>query len=176
MSDIPKEIKSLLKKAGFKKKDLKQKETALAIYEILLREVEYDALQASRSLITININTNKQMNQSGSRGHLFTNQDDSRVMSMGQEEFKFTLRASNLIAQVEENKSGFKPPMPPSGVIPPPPIGMPPPPIGVPPPPIGLPPPPLGPPGPGNTLKPPPPLPVGAGMPPPPGKPVSAPP
>ena len=44
LNDIPKEIKNLLKKAGFKKKDLKQKETALAIYEILLREVEYDAL------------------------------------------------------------------------------------------------------------------------------------
>jgi hypothetical protein len=44
MSDIPKEIKSLLKKAGFKKKDLKSKETALAIFEILLREVEYDTL------------------------------------------------------------------------------------------------------------------------------------
>ena len=68
MTEIPKEIKSLLKKAGFKKKDLKSKETALAIYEILLREVEYDALQASRSLITININTNKQMmNSSGSK-------------------------------------------------------------------------------------------------------------
>jgi hypothetical protein len=44
MSEIPKEIKTLLKKAGFKKKDLKSKETALAIFEILLREVEYDAL------------------------------------------------------------------------------------------------------------------------------------
>jgi ketol-acid reductoisomerase len=44
MNEIPKEIKTLLKKAGFKKKDLKSKETALAIYEILLREVEYDAL------------------------------------------------------------------------------------------------------------------------------------
>ena len=54
MSDIPKEIKTLLKKAGFKKKDLKSKETALAIYEILLREVEYDALQASRSMLTMN--------------------------------------------------------------------------------------------------------------------------
>ena len=44
LADIPKEIKTLLKKAGFKKKDLKSKETALAIYEILLREVEYDAV------------------------------------------------------------------------------------------------------------------------------------
>ena len=35
----------MLKKAGFKKKDLKKKETALAIYEILLREVEFDNLQ-----------------------------------------------------------------------------------------------------------------------------------
>jgi len=34
----------MLKRSGFKKKDLKSKETALAIYEILLREVEYDAL------------------------------------------------------------------------------------------------------------------------------------
>ena len=37
LGEIPKEIKTLLKKAGFKKKDLKMKETALAIYEILLR-------------------------------------------------------------------------------------------------------------------------------------------
>jgi hypothetical protein len=32
----------LLKKAGFKRKDLKSKETALAIYEILLKEVDFD--------------------------------------------------------------------------------------------------------------------------------------
>ena len=44
MSEIPKEIKTLLKKAGTKKKDLKSKDTALAIFEILLRQVEYDAL------------------------------------------------------------------------------------------------------------------------------------
>jgi hypothetical protein len=31
-----------LKKAGFKKKDLKSKETALAIYEILLKEIDFD--------------------------------------------------------------------------------------------------------------------------------------
>ena len=40
---VPKEIKMLLKKAGFKKKDLKKKETALAIYEILLKEIEIDS-------------------------------------------------------------------------------------------------------------------------------------
>lgn len=40
---VPKEIKMLLKKAGFKKKDLKKKETALAIYEILLKEIEFDS-------------------------------------------------------------------------------------------------------------------------------------
>jgi hypothetical protein len=33
-----------LKKAGFRKKDLKTKETALAIYEILLREIELDGI------------------------------------------------------------------------------------------------------------------------------------
>ena len=42
LNEVPKEIKLLLKKAGFKKKDLKSKETALAIYEILLREIDFD--------------------------------------------------------------------------------------------------------------------------------------
>lgn len=43
MNAVPKEIKLLLKKAGFRKKDLKSKETALAIYEILLKEIDFDS-------------------------------------------------------------------------------------------------------------------------------------
>lgn len=31
-----------MKKAGFKKKDLKSKDTALAIYEILLKDIDFD--------------------------------------------------------------------------------------------------------------------------------------
>lgn len=75
MSEIPKEIKTLLKKAGFKKKDLKSKETALAIFEILLREVEYDALQASRSLLSFNPNNIRAsgINSNNSKGSLGTN-------------------------------------------------------------------------------------------------------
>lgn len=42
LNEVPKEIKMLLKKAGFKKKDLKKKGTALAIYEILLREIDFE--------------------------------------------------------------------------------------------------------------------------------------
>jgi hypothetical protein len=82
MSDIPKEIKTLLKKAGFKKKDLKSKETALAIYEILLREVEYDTLQASRSLLTINGGVIKQNGLSNSRGNLGTGINDESHLEM----------------------------------------------------------------------------------------------
>ena len=75
MSEIPKEIKTLLKKAGFKKKDLKSKETALAIFEILLREVEYDALQASRSLLSFNPNNIRASGNTSkkSKGSLGTN-------------------------------------------------------------------------------------------------------
>jgi hypothetical protein len=83
LSDIPKEIKTLLKKAGFKKKDLKSKETALAIYEILLREVEYDALQASRSMLTgFNMRLGNSLNGSDSYGKKQSLiMDDSRMMS-----------------------------------------------------------------------------------------------
>ena len=53
LNTVPKEIKLLLKKAGFKKKDLKSKETALAIYEILLKEIDLERgkaiLNANRS-------------------------------------------------------------------------------------------------------------------------------
>ncbi len=75
MSELPKEIKTLLKKAGFKKKDLKSKETALAIFEILLREVEYDTLQASRSLLTLNSANMRAtgINSNNSKGSLGTN-------------------------------------------------------------------------------------------------------
>ena len=76
LNDIPKEIKTLLKKAGFKKKDLKSKETALAIYEILLREVEYDAMQATRSIGNFGLRSSGNLNNSR------TNLDDSRVMSI----------------------------------------------------------------------------------------------
>lgn len=34
-----------MKKAGFKKKHLKKKETALAIYEVLLRGIEFDTIK-----------------------------------------------------------------------------------------------------------------------------------
>ncbi len=75
MSEIPKEIKTLLKKAGTKKKDLKSKDTALAIFEILLRQVEYDALQASRSLLTLNTTNirSSAINSNNSKGSLGTN-------------------------------------------------------------------------------------------------------
>jgi hypothetical protein len=75
----------LLKKAGFKKKDLKSKETALAIYEILLREVEYDAVQATKSMGNFGFAKQGSLNNSdmyGKRGHLMTNLDDSRGMSI----------------------------------------------------------------------------------------------
>jgi hypothetical protein len=96
MSEIPKEIKTLLKKAGFKKKDLKSKTTALAIFEILLREVEYDAIQASRSLLSMNKANIKigGMNLSNSKGNMMTHQNDEshlegiRGSSMGMEEQK----------------------------------------------------------------------------------------
>ena len=55
---MPKEIKLLLKKAGFKKKDLKSKETSLAIYEILLREVEFDNLGGSKAFSNDRTNSN----------------------------------------------------------------------------------------------------------------------
>lgn len=50
MNEVPREIKILLKKAGFKKKDLKKKETALAIYEILLREIDFDTTNNPKTL------------------------------------------------------------------------------------------------------------------------------
>lgn len=60
MNTVPKEIKLLLKKAGFKKKDLKSKETALAIYEILLKEIDFERgkamLKANRSSFNSNNN------------------------------------------------------------------------------------------------------------------------
>eukprot|EP00350_Pseudokeronopsis_sp_OXSARD2_P011232 CAMPEP_0170564854 /NCGR_PEP_ID=MMETSP0211-20121228/75283_1 /TAXON_ID=311385 /ORGANISM="Pseudokeronopsis sp., Strain OXSARD2" /LENGTH=203 /DNA_ID=CAMNT_0010884857 /DNA_START=14 /DNA_END=625 /DNA_ORIENTATION=- len=42
INELPKDIKVMLKKAGFKRRDLKNKETALAIYEILLKEVNFE--------------------------------------------------------------------------------------------------------------------------------------
>lgn len=45
LNEVPREIKHLLKKAGFKKKHLKKKETALAIYEVLLRGIEFDSIK-----------------------------------------------------------------------------------------------------------------------------------
>ncbi len=42
LDQVPHEIKNLLKKAGFKKKHLKSKDMALAIYEILLRDIDLD--------------------------------------------------------------------------------------------------------------------------------------
>ena len=73
----------MLKKAGFKKKDLKSKETALAIYEILLREVEYDALQATRSIGAFGgMRQQHNLNQSGDLLGKRDNLNDSRVMSI----------------------------------------------------------------------------------------------
>ena len=74
----------MLKRAGFKKKDLKSKETALAIYEILLREVEYDALQATRTIGIFGRTGSNNLNSSDLMGRkpLGTNLDDSRVMSI----------------------------------------------------------------------------------------------
>lgn len=88
LNEIPKEIKQLLKKAGFKKKYLKSKETALAIYEILLREVEYDALQATKSIGKfgngVSLRTSGGLNNSDIMGKRYqgTNLDESRVMSI----------------------------------------------------------------------------------------------
>mmetsp|Transcript_41555 Transcript_41555/g.30546 ORF Transcript_41555/g.30546 Transcript_41555/m.30546 type:complete len:252 (-) Transcript_41555:603-1358(-) len=49
LNELPKDIKILLKKAGFKRRDLKNKETALAIYEILLKEVNFENKEKSSS-------------------------------------------------------------------------------------------------------------------------------
>lgn len=62
MNAVPKEIKLLLKKAGFKKKDLKSKETALAIYEILLKEIDLDSGSKAQ---------NPTVNRSGSIGSMY---------------------------------------------------------------------------------------------------------
>ena len=47
VKEFPTEFKIILKKAGFKKKHLKKKETAIVIYEYLLKnkDVEEDMLQ-----------------------------------------------------------------------------------------------------------------------------------
>ena len=75
-----------MKKAGFKKKYLKSKETALAIYEILLREVEYDALQATKNIGKFGgtLRSSGGLNSSDIMGKRYqgTNLDDSRVMSI----------------------------------------------------------------------------------------------
>lgn len=42
LSELPREIKELLKKAGYKKKDLRRKDTALAIYELLVKEIDFN--------------------------------------------------------------------------------------------------------------------------------------
>ena len=50
-NEIPNEIKSLLKKAGLRKKDLKKKDTALLVFEILLKETDcYSLINNSKSL------------------------------------------------------------------------------------------------------------------------------
>jgi hypothetical protein len=40
VKQVPREIKNVLQKAGFRKKFLKQKETALDIYEFLLKNID----------------------------------------------------------------------------------------------------------------------------------------
>ena len=65
-----------MKKAGFKKKDLKKKETALAIYEILLREIEFDGHPKS---LMGGLRTSSDLN---SKGFLMTNRmsnEESRI-------------------------------------------------------------------------------------------------
>jgi len=42
---MPASIKNLLKKAGFKKKALTNKETALDIFKMLIEEVDFSTLQ-----------------------------------------------------------------------------------------------------------------------------------
>jgi len=49
LNEVPTEIKQILKKAGFKKKDLKQKDTALAIFEVLLQEVDLENMGPAHS-------------------------------------------------------------------------------------------------------------------------------
>ncbi|CDW79346.1 neural wiskott-aldrich syndrome protein [Stylonychia lemnae] len=75
LNEVPKEIKILLKKAGFKKKDLKKKETALAIYEVLLRGIEFDSskgqLKSGR--------TSSNLNNKDFLSNRFSN-EDSRIL------------------------------------------------------------------------------------------------
>ena len=42
IKEFPSEFKLILKKAGFKKKHLKKKETAIVIYEYLLKHTEIE--------------------------------------------------------------------------------------------------------------------------------------
>jgi hypothetical protein len=44
IKEMPNSIKNLLKKAGFKKTALKNKETALEIYKMLVEEVDFESL------------------------------------------------------------------------------------------------------------------------------------
>lgn len=81
LNEVPQEIKHLLKKAGFKKKDLKKKETALAIYEILLREIDLDSgnkLPNSISGLKIQGRTSSNLNTMDfASGNRFNNLNDS---------------------------------------------------------------------------------------------------
>jgi len=47
VKSVPKEIKNILQKAAFKKKHLKEKETALAIYEFLMKNIDPSACISS---------------------------------------------------------------------------------------------------------------------------------
>lgn len=66
----------LLKKAGFKKKDLKKKETALAIYEVLLRGIEFDN---TKSQIKIGGRTSSNMNSKDFLSNRHSNEDSRMI-------------------------------------------------------------------------------------------------
>ena len=42
LKEVPTQIKQMLKRAGFKKKDLRKQKTALAIFEVLLKEMDQE--------------------------------------------------------------------------------------------------------------------------------------
>jgi hypothetical protein len=42
---MPKEIKQMLRRAGIKPKDLRKKETAVQIYELLLKSVDFQQVK-----------------------------------------------------------------------------------------------------------------------------------
>eukprot|EP00347_Sterkiella_histriomuscorum_P002362 403368446 len=87
LNEVPREIKQLLKKAGFKKKHLKKKEIALAIYEELLRGIEFDSIKSQVKLAVGRTNSNNQdfisNRMSGEDSRMMINERTNSVMNFG---------------------------------------------------------------------------------------------